>query len=108
MNQIKSLRRFTDKTFYKTCEWCNALFEVKVCIVRLKFCSRPCYWAYKKKFAIRGEAHPEYKKKKVKCGRCGKEITLYLSRVNRVKVNYCNKECKYDRGGNKRNGHKKT
>lgn len=43
---------------------------------------------------LSGEDNPKYKRIKIKCDYCGKEIDKIVSRYDRAKFHYCSEECK--------------
>jgi len=75
------------------CDICGKeFFRLKSKIGTNKFCSRDCYFEYKRKQT--GELHPLYKRVEVICEICGKAFEKSTYRLNRAKHHFCSIECK--------------
>jgi len=99
----------------KICEYCETEFDAR--LDRIKFCSRQCYWSYRKRVAeklprgqfikiapgvykkhfksnAKGHNFKTYFYEEVNCSVCGKDIIRYRTNVRRQTNFVCSKECK--------------
>ena len=86
------------------CNNCNKLFEMKICSYKQNknhFCSKDCYYKYKKHTARKGKENYQYKRIETKCTNCGKAIEIIPYDFNKKNSfgdshHFCTQKCYWD------------
>lgn len=80
------------------CFNCDQEFEVNESIVKKNkyhFCSRKCYWDWKKD-NLSGENSPLFNRVEVKCANCDSQMHIIPFDLERNKHNFCSQECYWE------------
>jgi len=80
------------------CDWCNKKIKIRQYqSKRFKhhFCNQKCHYNWEKKNALKGNNNLGWKKIKINCDFCGKEIEIIPFNLKKYKNHFCGQECHY-------------
>lgn len=89
--QIKYLHK--ERFEIRKCEICQKEFECSKLSTQ-RFCSNECNGEWQK--TLFGENNPQFTRKKMLCGYCGKEHYVKLNRLDKQKNFFCSNKCRQD------------
>jgi hypothetical protein len=81
------------------CEYCNKPICVKPSLIRIginNFCNMTCSANWKREHYPKGTNNPFFKRKKIQCVYCGKEVWFKAYRLKKFNNHFCNNDCYFN------------